>query len=252
MRSAVPRPAARQRHGPDRSARRRSPIASSISAPTSACATRRTTTRGTASRTRNPAWLAKFVYGLPELHRAELKAAKYVSGVGCNATATTLAIWPLAAAGLIDAARGIICEVKVGSSEGGAASADSHASPGTRRRDAQLRADRSSPHRGSPAGAEAEGRRDRRAPERDGGRQRARRARHGACVREARHRRERCLEGVSRGLQQRAVRAHRQGEDRASIATRSRRFCRAATTPTSASSSIRTTGRVVACARSTT
>ncbi|HEX8030674.1 MAG TPA: N-acetyl-gamma-glutamyl-phosphate reductase [Vicinamibacterales bacterium] len=73
----------------------------------------------------NAAWLQKFVYGLPELHRAELKAAKYVSGVGCNATATTLAIWPLAAAGLIDAARGIICEVKVGSSEGGAASADS-------------------------------------------------------------------------------------------------------------------------------
>ena len=71
------------------------------------------------------AWLQKFVYGLPELHRAQLKAAHHVSGVGCNATATTLAIWPLAAAGLIDTARGIICEVKVGSSEGGAASADS-------------------------------------------------------------------------------------------------------------------------------
>ena len=73
----------------------------------------------------SPAWLGKFVYGLPELHRAELKAASYVSGVGCNATATTLAIWPLASAGLIDTSRGIICEVKVGSSEGGAASADS-------------------------------------------------------------------------------------------------------------------------------
>ena len=72
----------------------------------------------------NPGWLAKFVYGLPELHRQEIAAAKYVSGVGCNATATTLAIWPLAAAGLIDTGRGIICEVKVGSSEGGAASAD--------------------------------------------------------------------------------------------------------------------------------
>jgi N-acetyl-gamma-glutamyl-phosphate/LysW-gamma-L-alpha-aminoadipyl-6-phosphate reductase len=73
----------------------------------------------------NPDWLSKFVYGLPELHRAELKGAKHVSGVGCNATATTLAIWPLAAAGLIDTARGVICEVKVGSSEGGAASGDS-------------------------------------------------------------------------------------------------------------------------------
>jgi N-acetyl-gamma-glutamyl-phosphate/LysW-gamma-L-alpha-aminoadipyl-6-phosphate reductase len=73
----------------------------------------------------SPAWLEKFVYGLPELHRAEIAKAKYVSGVGCNATATTLGVWPLAAAGLLDAARGIICEVKVGSSEGGAAAADS-------------------------------------------------------------------------------------------------------------------------------
>ncbi|MEO8678306.1 MAG: N-acetyl-gamma-glutamyl-phosphate reductase [Vicinamibacterales bacterium] len=73
----------------------------------------------------HPAWLEKFVYGLPELHRAEIAKATYVSGVGCNATATTLAVWPLAAAGLIDTPRGIICEVKVGSSEGGAASADS-------------------------------------------------------------------------------------------------------------------------------
>jgi len=72
----------------------------------------------------NPAWLETFVYGLPELHRGALAGARYVSGVGCNATATTLAIWPLAAAGLIDAARGIVCEVKVGSSEGGAASND--------------------------------------------------------------------------------------------------------------------------------
>ena len=36
---------------------------------------------------------AEAVYGLPELHRAELKSARYVSGVGCNATATTLAVF---------------------------------------------------------------------------------------------------------------------------------------------------------------
>jgi N-acetyl-gamma-glutamyl-phosphate/LysW-gamma-L-alpha-aminoadipyl-6-phosphate reductase len=72
----------------------------------------------------NPGWLDRFVYGLPELHRDEIRSATYVSGVGCNATATTLAIWPLAAAGVLDAGRGIICEVKVGSSEGGAASSD--------------------------------------------------------------------------------------------------------------------------------
>lgn len=72
----------------------------------------------------SPAWLARFVYGLPELHRAALAGATHVSGVGCNATATTLAIWPLAKAGLIDTARGVICEVKVGSSEGGASASD--------------------------------------------------------------------------------------------------------------------------------
>ncbi len=72
----------------------------------------------------NPAWLAKFVYGLPELHRAELQNARYVSGVGCNATATNLAIYPLFAHGLIEADRGVICEVKVGSSEGGNKSSD--------------------------------------------------------------------------------------------------------------------------------
>ena len=74
-------------------------------------------------------WLEKFVYGLPELHREELKTARYVSGVGCNATATTLAVWPLAKAGLIDASRGIVCEVKVGSSEGGAAASDASHHP---------------------------------------------------------------------------------------------------------------------------
>lgn len=72
----------------------------------------------------NPDWLAKFVYGLPELHRDELRDASYVSGVGCNATATNLAIRPLLAQGLVDADRGIVCEVKVGSSEGGNKSSD--------------------------------------------------------------------------------------------------------------------------------
>jgi LysW-gamma-L-alpha-aminoadipyl-6-phosphate/LysW-L-glutamyl-5-phosphate reductase len=76
-----------------------------------------------------PAWLERFVYGLPELYRQDIAAASYVSGVGCNATATTLAVWPLARAGLIDAARGIVCEVKVGSSEGGAASSDASHHP---------------------------------------------------------------------------------------------------------------------------
>jgi len=66
-----------------------------------------------------PEWLERFVYGLPELHREELSRASYVSGVGCNATAAILACYPLCRAGLIDVGRGIIVEVKVGSSEGG-------------------------------------------------------------------------------------------------------------------------------------
>jgi N-acetyl-gamma-glutamyl-phosphate/LysW-gamma-L-alpha-aminoadipyl-6-phosphate reductase len=63
-----------------------------------------------------PEWLDKFVYGLPELHREELKRTDYVSGTGCNATVTVLALWPLYRRGLV---RETVIEVKVGSSEGG-------------------------------------------------------------------------------------------------------------------------------------
>ena len=69
-------------------------------------------------------WLARFVYGLPEIYRQKLKGARYASGVGCNATAVNLALLPLARAGLIERA---IVDLKVGSSEGGNAfSAASH------------------------------------------------------------------------------------------------------------------------------
>jgi N-acetyl-gamma-glutamyl-phosphate/LysW-gamma-L-alpha-aminoadipyl-6-phosphate reductase len=67
-----------------------------------------------------PAWLPKFVYGLPELHREELRGAHFASGVGCNATACNLALLPLVKAGLIDLDQQVILELKVGSSEGGA------------------------------------------------------------------------------------------------------------------------------------
>lgn len=67
-----------------------------------------------------PAWLEKFVYGLPELHRQELGAAHYVSGVGCNATAVNLALHPLVKEGLLAPDVFVIAEIKVGSSEGGA------------------------------------------------------------------------------------------------------------------------------------
>jgi N-acetyl-gamma-glutamyl-phosphate/LysW-gamma-L-alpha-aminoadipyl-6-phosphate reductase len=75
----------------------------------------------------SPDWLPRFTYGLPELHREELRSARYVSGVGCNATAVNLALLPLERAGLLSREREVIAEVKVGSSEGGAEeSAASH------------------------------------------------------------------------------------------------------------------------------
>ncbi|MGB9880417.1 MAG: N-acetyl-gamma-glutamyl-phosphate reductase [Anaerolineae bacterium] len=63
-----------------------------------------------------PEWLARFVYGLPELHREQLRDAQYVSGVGCNASCVILALWPLYRQALVKEA---VVEVKVGSSEGG-------------------------------------------------------------------------------------------------------------------------------------
>jgi N-acetyl-gamma-glutamyl-phosphate/LysW-gamma-L-alpha-aminoadipyl-6-phosphate reductase len=76
-----------------------------------------------------PEWLGRFIYGLPELDREAVRAASYVSGVGCNATAANLALLPLARADLLDADRDVVIEVKVGSSEGGAQSSDSSHHP---------------------------------------------------------------------------------------------------------------------------
>jgi LysW-gamma-L-alpha-aminoadipyl-6-phosphate/LysW-L-glutamyl-5-phosphate reductase len=67
-----------------------------------------------------PEWLSRFVYGLPELHRAEMVISNYVSGVGCNATASNLALLPLVQADLLELSFPIFIELKVGSSEGGA------------------------------------------------------------------------------------------------------------------------------------
>ena len=73
-----------------------------------------------------PDLLREFVYGIPELHRAEIAAARYVATAGCNATASILGLHPLYAAGVIDAGRTVV-DVKVSSSEGGGvASTASH------------------------------------------------------------------------------------------------------------------------------
>lgn len=67
----------------------------------------------------SPQWLERFVYGLPELHREEMRSASWISGVGCNATAANLAILPVLKAGLVDLEKPVIVDIKVGSSEAG-------------------------------------------------------------------------------------------------------------------------------------
>ncbi len=67
-----------------------------------------------------PDWLQRFVYGLPELNREAIRSGRYCSGVGCNATASILALLPLQRAGLLRPDRPIVVDVKAGSSEGGA------------------------------------------------------------------------------------------------------------------------------------
>lgn len=67
-----------------------------------------------------PQHLSSFVYGLPEVQREALRSATRVSGVGCNATGSILALLPLVKAGLLDASRPVVVDIKTGSSEGGA------------------------------------------------------------------------------------------------------------------------------------
>lgn len=66
----------------------------------------------------SPERLGDFVYGIPELHREEMKSARLISSAGCNATATILGLYPLFRNGLVDTKRTVV-EVKVGSSEAG-------------------------------------------------------------------------------------------------------------------------------------
>lgn len=75
-----------------------------------------------------PDLLKKFVYGIPELHREEMKNAKLISSAGCNATTTILPLYPFYKNNLVDKERTVI-EVKVGSSEGGNKSSDASHHP---------------------------------------------------------------------------------------------------------------------------
>jgi N-acetyl-gamma-glutamyl-phosphate reductase len=64
---------------------------------------------------------AQAVYGLPELHRAQIAKARLVTNPGCYATSIILALKPLVAAGLIDLDHGIVADSKSGVSGAGKA-----------------------------------------------------------------------------------------------------------------------------------
>ena len=66
----------------------------------------------------NPELLKEAAYGLPELHREEIKKARLVACPGCMATATILALAPFVRAGLVENNH-IIADLKVGSSGAG-------------------------------------------------------------------------------------------------------------------------------------
>jgi len=66
----------------------------------------------------HPELLARSVYGLPELHREAVRSASLISVPGCIATASILALHPLAAAGFVDRPPTVV-DAKSGSSAGG-------------------------------------------------------------------------------------------------------------------------------------
>ena len=59
------------------------------------------------------------VYGLPEFYRDQIRGAALVSNPGCYPTAANLALRPLVQAGVIDLARGVVCDAKSGVSGAG-------------------------------------------------------------------------------------------------------------------------------------
>lgn len=66
----------------------------------------------------HPEMLKGAAYGLPELHREEIKNAKLIGCPGCMATSAILGLAPIVKAGLVDKDK-IVVDLKVGSSGGG-------------------------------------------------------------------------------------------------------------------------------------
>ncbi len=61
------------------------------------------------------------VYGLPELHRTQIKDAQLVANPGCYATSVIVALAPLVKAGVVDVEHGVVCDAKSGVSGAGKA-----------------------------------------------------------------------------------------------------------------------------------
>ena len=66
----------------------------------------------------SPGWVAKAIYGLPEVNRAAIRDARLVANPGCYPTAVQLGFMPLVEAGLIDPAN-LIADAKSGVSGAG-------------------------------------------------------------------------------------------------------------------------------------
>jgi N-acetyl-gamma-glutamyl-phosphate reductase len=64
---------------------------------------------------------AQAVYGMPELHRAQIAGARLIANPGCYATSIILALKPLVSAGLLDLGHGIVADSKSGLSGAGKA-----------------------------------------------------------------------------------------------------------------------------------
>ncbi|HEY1938919.1 MAG TPA: N-acetyl-gamma-glutamyl-phosphate reductase [Candidatus Angelobacter sp.] len=63
--------------------------------------------------------MAQAVYGIPELHRNQLKQAALVANAGCYATSIILALAALVRGGLVDLNHGVVCDSKSGVSGAG-------------------------------------------------------------------------------------------------------------------------------------
>lgn len=71
--------------------------------------------------------LGTFVYGMPELHREEIRTADWIASPGCMSSTSILGLYPLFEAGVVDLDMPVVIEAKTGSSgSGGSPSVASH------------------------------------------------------------------------------------------------------------------------------